>query len=95
MRLPGPVPGSTLSIVWSPPYRTLVKAKPGRSVRYGWGAKMYACALGYPDEEVGEAQAADRVTLRLMQAYGLTWMIVKVLSYRAFRRHTGEQEDPQ
>jgi hypothetical protein len=57
--------------VWSTPRRELVVERSGR-VRLGWASVAFVAATGLPDAEAGDAQALNRVTLRLMQAWGTT-----------------------
>lgn len=94
MILPGPVIGGPpVSVVWSPPRPTFLADRHGR-IRPGWTSTAYACALGHPDQEAGDAQAPDRVTLRLLQAYGTLRIAVELLLHRIGWHREERQDDP-
>jgi hypothetical protein len=82
VRIPGPAPrGPRVTLVWSTPRRELVVERSGR-VRLGWASVAFVAATGLPDAEAGDAQALNRVTLRLMQAWGTTRIAAELLRHR-------------
>jgi hypothetical protein len=82
VRIPGPAPrGPRVTLVWSTPRRELVVERSGR-VRLGWASVAFVAATGLPDAEAGDAQALNRVTLRLMQAWGTVRIAAELLRHR-------------
>jgi hypothetical protein len=65
-------PGTRVTLVWGPPEPATIEHRAGTGP--GLRSRLYALA---PEvavaEEVGEASAANRRTLRVMQVFGTCW----------------------
>jgi len=94
VRLPGPVPGTTLSVLWGDPRPAVIVSRSGKRSRPGWVADLHGCAPGRPDVILGTAFAPDRAHLRLVRVYALLRVTVILLAYRLRPLPAEDPEEP-